>query len=449
MAEPTYIALWIDPDVDALVDRFKKDFEKANWRIERSKTPEDALFRLTFDQPEIDLVLLEVAFSEEKQDIGFDLLRRIRRMDPDIPILVITSQLNSETYHAAGRATADVIDRTGLLKNPRENVVELLAKIRELRSANPTYDIEQRKLANRVASYYEEMESQRPGTVAYWLFEEELIKQIIVEKEKALVNKSLTVLDVGCGTGREAHVVLKTSPTARVTCVDFSGHMLLETSKTLEGYVKGGRCVIDRSLAERLPEDYTSFDVVLLAFAFPCYTATTAVLREASRVIKDDGILFASIYNHDALAYDTWKGQPNEDEPQRPISTWIDRESGKVWIRTKTATPEVLRARTYTTSHFARELRQAGFFVGGYFTFPVLYSVFSCAQIEGRAEQDRREECYSNKQFSHALFGVDHDLSYHLKDKGFYGIFIASRSETSLKRITEHLHLHPIDALKA
>src|SRR5439155_7085953 len=138
---------------------------------------------------------------------------------------------------------------------------------------------------------------------------------------------------------------------------------------------------------------------------------------------------FASIYNHNALAYEQWLGHASEEETQRPISTWIDREKGEIWIRTKSANPSKLKARTYTCSYFARELRHRDFQVGGYLSFPVLYSVLSCSEIGSHAESEKRESCYGNKEFSYKLWEIDRALSGHLKDRGFYGVFIASKSK--------------------
>ena len=447
MPDTTNIALWIDPEVDKLARTFKKNFEQHSWRLEKAKTLKEGLRRLNFDEPPVDIIIIDVNFESEDPKARYDVLQVIRQMDPDIPIFVITNRPDSELHLAAGKANAEIADKEDLLNNPNENIEVLFGRMKGRVRRAPTYDREQRILANKVASGYEKLETDRPGTVAYWLFEEELIKGIVLEKEKRQA-KPLNVLDLGSGTGRYARVILDVSSTAQVTCVDFSGQMLLEASKTLALYEKKGRCEFTRALAERLPEYYKDFDLVILGFGFPSYTPTTPILREVSRVIKADGLLFASVYNHRALAYDRWGGVANQDDPQRPISTWIDREMGEIWIRTGSATPEKLKARTYTTSQFARELRQAGFKVGGYLSFPVLYSVLSCSQIAERAEPDRREECYGNNQFSFALWHLDRELIRSLKDRGFYSLLLASKSDQPLQDIAPHLDMHPVDTLK-
>lgn len=231
-----------------------------------------------------------------------------------------------------------------------------------------------------------------------------------------------------------------------MTCVDFAGQMLQQASRKLEDHIKNGNCIPKRALAEKLPKDLkkNKFDVVILGFGFPSYTPTAEVLGEVRRAIADDGLLFASIYNHSALAYDRWLGAASDQNLDRPISTWIDREKGELWIPTATSMEPKLRVRTYTIGHFARELRQAGFFVGGYLTFPVLYSVLGCSEIRKWAETDRRDECYENSQFSFRLSEVDRALSRHLKDKGFYAVFLASNSEDVLQT-ARLIGLHRLD----
>jgi ubiquinone/menaquinone biosynthesis C-methylase UbiE len=448
MADTTKIALWIDQDVDKLARKFKKNFEDHNWRLGKAKTLDEGLELLNFDESLVDLIIVDVSSESKDPKARYGVLQDIRQMDPDIPIFVITHQPDAELHLAAGKANAEVANKDELLSNPNKSIKVLFDRMEESVRPTPSYDLEQRILANKVARGYEKLETERPGTVAYWLFEEELIRGIVREKEKRQA-KSLNVLDLGSGTGRYARVILDVSSTAQVTCVDFSGQMLLEASKKLDPYVQGGRCKFIRALAERLPGEYVEyFDLVILGFGFPSYTPTTPILRGVSRVIKTDGLLFASVYNHRALAYDRWAGVANQDDPQRPISTWIDREMGEIWIRTGSATPEKLKARTYTTSQFARELRQAGFKVGGYLSFPVLYSVLSCSQIAERAESERRDECYGNTQFSFSLWDLDRELIRSLKDRGFYSVLLASESDQPLQDIAPHLDMHPVDTLK-
>ena len=132
-----------------------------------------------------------------------------------------------------------------------------------------------------------------------------------------------------------------------------------------------------------------------MGYVWPHHEFFTAYLEEVRKVlgkywepkvIAKDGWLFASVYNHAALAYERWKDC--QDDSQQPISTWIDRELGKIIIRTPFGI-RTIDARTYTPGQFTRELRQTGFHIGGYLTFPVLYSTLECSEIENLAEVEK------------------------------------------------------------
>lgn len=206
MADLRYIALWVDPDVDNLVGRFQEAAEGASLRFEKSKTAEHALDRLTYDNPQVDVILLGSIFGDPSKPGEFGLLDTIRQMDPDVPVFLITDQNDAELHRAAGRASVEVMAARDLCASGESSFVERVKKAAEA-SASPTYDIEQRKLANRVASKYEEMECKGPGTVAYWLFEEDLIEKIVTQKKNSLGrDRKVEVLDVGCGDGRFARV---------------------------------------------------------------------------------------------------------------------------------------------------------------------------------------------------------------------------------------------------
>lgn len=441
--------LWIQKTTrpnNGLISEFKELCD-----LESEKDSDPALYRLRFDEPPIHAIVIDCDCDDEVlRNQTIDLLRIVREIDPDIPIFVLIETDSVELAYKAGSVKAHTKMRPHLLSRPKPAEALFEEIIKALKN-RPSYDLGQRYLANDVAIQYDEIETDRPGTVAYWLFEEEIIEELvqIKEKQKAVPARGdsfLNILDIGCGTGRFAKAVLRVSRTARITCIDFSGRMLKMASENLDP----DNCRFRRGVAEKLPEDFSDFDIVILGFGFPSYSPTRQVLEEARRVIAEDGWLFASVYNHNALAYDRWT--EGDKDLQRPISTWIDRNEGVIEIRRGSQVDRV-PARTFTPGQFARELKRADFGVGGYKTFPVLYSTLRCKEIESFASIERKaqmkytRDAYNNKKFSHELWGVDKEVSASLRDRGFYATFLASPSVEDVVRVGNQLQFHKVDTL--
>lgn len=428
-------------------DRLLNEF-RALCDLEHVTDSAAALYRLRFDEPAIDAIVVDVDCQDSALlDQTLMLLPTIREIDPDIPIYVLIETDSNKLSYVAGAARATLKMRPHLLSltKPAQTLLDDIDK--DLKS-HRSYDFKQRDLANEVASQYFEIETDRPGTVAYWLFEEEIIEDLVRMKERQKAGRDgfLQILDIGCGTGRFAKVILRASSTARITCVDFSGKMLKKASDILGGE----NCKFRRGLAEKLPLEFSDFDIVILGFGFPSYSPTRQVLMEARRVIAQDGWLFASVYNHNALAYERWT-EEGDKELQRPISTWIDRDHGVIEIRRGSKVDQV-SAKTFTPGQFARELKSADFRIGGFKTFPVLYSTLRCTEIESFANIERASgrdypEAYKNKRFSHELWKVDKEVSASLRDRGFYATFLASPSATDVVEVANRLRFHEPNAL--
>lgn len=396
---------------------------------------------INYDEPFVfELIIIDTKLLKDETD--YELLHLIKEMDPEIELLLVAHKLTFRLYQEVGELGAKVISYEEL-KNDYTHVRNILLKIFKKYKDNLfAYDHLQKTLANEVAENYEKMETERPGTVAYWLFEEELIKKIVKAKEKEKEKETdpvIKILDIGCGTGRFARVILESSKNALVTCVDFSGKMLSQARAILENIEENShRFILQRALAQKLPENYKDYDLVILGFGFPCYSPTSEVLKEASRVLRNDGLLFASVYNHLALTYDNEEFN-DKNSTARPITTLIDREASKLQI----PNAQKIDARTFTRGQFARELRSANFHVQGYLTFPVIYSTFECSDINIHSETDERDKCYNNPQFSFSLWEVDRQLSWILKEGGFYNIFIASKTrDKHIDDIVASLKVH-------
>ena len=98
-----------------------------------------------------------------------------------------------------------------------------------------------------------------------------------------------TAVDVGCGPGRYALLLLQMMPQLHLTCIDRSSDMVAETTRLLRG------ANIDRfkailADATDLPLDANSIDVVLTFNAIHHFPVP-AFLREAQKVLKKRGTL--------------------------------------------------------------------------------------------------------------------------------------------------------------
>ena len=97
------------------------------------------------------------------------------------------------------------------------------------------------------------------------------------------------LLDVGCGTGALARLVLKQDPTCRVTGLDLAPNMVAQARANLEGFADRVRLVEGDS--DRLPFREESFDAAWCNDSFHHYPRPQAALREIYRVLEPGGVL--------------------------------------------------------------------------------------------------------------------------------------------------------------
>jgi ubiquinone/menaquinone biosynthesis C-methylase UbiE len=96
-------------------------------------------------------------------------------------------------------------------------------------------------------------------------------------------------LDVGCGPGRYALLLLQAMPQLQLSCVDQSGGMIKETTRLLRAAsVDRFKCVT--ADASKLPFDQNSVDVVFTFNAIHHFIMP-AFLREARRVLKRESTI--------------------------------------------------------------------------------------------------------------------------------------------------------------
>lgn len=136
-------------------------------------------------------------------------------------------------------------------------------------------------------------------------------------------DRDLRVLDVGCGTGKFASLVLTQFPKAQVFGLDLSQQMIHKGLPRLDQWA--GRYQVVRGDSERLPFAANSFDVVTCSHSFHHYPHQDRVVCEMHRVLKPDGRLMLIDGNRDGwwgwLIYDvgvTWvEGQVHHCSGER------------------------------------------------------------------------------------------------------------------------------------
>jgi ubiquinone/menaquinone biosynthesis C-methylase UbiE len=96
-------------------------------------------------------------------------------------------------------------------------------------------------------------------------------------------------VDVGCGPGRYALLLLQMMPQLHLTCLDRSSRMIAETTRLLRG-ANIDRFKAATADAGEFPLDSNSVDVVFTFNAVHHFIMPT-FLREARRVLNKDGII--------------------------------------------------------------------------------------------------------------------------------------------------------------
>ncbi len=365
--------LFVDDNVDDWGPQLKA--KCPSFEITSVQQPRLALEQFRFSEVQPDMIVLDVNFNDiedaVKKDfpgqdprlLGVHLLEILRRMDPDIPIVILTAFGNLNTAFGAGHYRANAFySKEEAFKEGSVIETRLQAVLAESRY---TYDREQQQLADEVAEKYHTLEASSPGTVAYWLFEE----QKIIATVQSVKKPEVQVLDIGVGDGRSPDVLLREFPNkVRVTGIDFSGKMLDKCRRRFSREMVNGDIRFERCIAEQLPFENACFDVIIAGFGFLSYSASTRVLEGIHRVAKPDAHILLGSYNYDALFYDVWRSSCLSD-PNVPITGKIDRDRGLLHLEDRS-----IGVRPATVHETKRLLLQHNFDLDDLWTFPTLYA---------------------------------------------------------------------------
>ena len=102
----------------------------------------------------------------------------------------------------------------------------------------------------------------------------------------ANVSSAAAVLDVGCGTGELARLLLEKNPHQAIVGIDISEEMLVQARQKLRNVE---RVTFEQASASALPIPDNTFEVVVSANAFHYFPEPEKALAEMRRVLKPDG----------------------------------------------------------------------------------------------------------------------------------------------------------------
>ncbi len=114
-------------------------------------------------------------------------------------------------------------------------------------------------------------------------------RAIIAKIREQWGDRSIRVLDVGCGTGIFAEQIRKALPNAQVVGIDLVAGMLIKGSERWKRHE--GTVFAVQADSERLPFNRGSFDVVTCANSFHHYPNQTRAVAEMRRVLRANGRL--------------------------------------------------------------------------------------------------------------------------------------------------------------
>lgn len=143
------------------------------------------------------------------------------------------------------------------------------------------------KSYNRVSKNYEDIFLKEMHK-----YNEEMLKEIVIQYSNINLSEKLNILDLACGTGFNSRFLNEGLNKAKFTLVDISKGMLGEAKNNCNFKAD----FVEKDMLSFLKEcDDNSFDIVICAWAIK-YQEPKSIIREVSRVLKKDGC-FAVIVN--------------------------------------------------------------------------------------------------------------------------------------------------------
>src|SRR5262249_9037000 len=123
------------------------------------------------------------------------------------------------------------------------------------------------------------------------------------------VEKSLAILDVGCGGGRTGQKLAAAAPLGRVTGVDIAAGSVEVSRGRNAGAIPAGRGAIREAAAPELPFPDGAFDLVTAVETHYYWPDLAGDAREIRRVLKPGGVFVAIAEAYKGSRYD-WIMRP-------------------------------------------------------------------------------------------------------------------------------------------
>jgi len=162
------------------------------------------------------------------------------------------------------------------------------------------------------------------------------------------VGKEISVLEVGCGSGRETLKLARSG--ARVLAVDLSEDMLRMARQRLSTHGHSGRVDFVVGSAENLPVGGALFDAAILIGSLHHFSDPYAAMLRVSRALRRHGRLYVLephasplrfLFDWAMKGWKLWHEQANDDPlfEKSQLSRWLQAGGFKYSIRYSTFLP--------------------------------------------------------------------------------------------------------------
>ena len=409
--------------------------------------------------------------SWTQENWGHAILKTIKRIDPDLPVIMLSVIKKADAGFHAGRFGAedyyykDTLEMALEDSEVAQNFQGRIERAIEYCQRRAIYDHEHLRTIDGFAAQYDVQERGKCATSAYYRFENAFIDRVLSGLVKSAPNsRRIRVLDIGCGTGRIEEFLCKNADRTYdlgkidIVGVDFSGRTLDIAYEKLkerpECHVELGRnceaaddhrlhVSLFRAPAESLQfltERYPDkFDFAIMAFGLLSYVRYKEVLPSEVHgtqsglvpLLNIGAKVLFSVYNEQSAIYGRIRALPSgEAERDLPIAALMNLATGKLRV----CESRVIACEAFSCERFVRLLRQAGLSVDPdeVMTFPTIHlalqnSLVMSGDSAVRIPGFEDDPILPPGRYSRSLIRLDAELSRTLKDKGHYILGLATR----------------------